>query len=118
MSHANEISIDILRESDRKARLRHAAALRVARRRGGKENLKSAVRADDLPTDHLPKHGTSAASNSLYPSIYGGVTECLRGSWEYLRGHFMNYGEAGSIYGGVFKFTGSCEILRGVLICV
>ena len=81
-------------------------------------NSKSANGAGGLPTDHLPKHGTSAASNTLCPSFYGAVTEYLRGSWEYLRGCIITYGEAGSIYGGDLQFTGSCEILRGVLKCV
>ena len=71
-----------------------------------------------MPTDHLPKHGTSAGSNTLYPSFYGGATEYFRGSWEYLRGHFISYGEAGNIYGVDFPFTGSCKILRGLITFV
>ena len=81
-------------------------------------NSKSANGAGGLPTDHLPKHGTSAASNTLCPSFYGAVTEYLRGNWEYSRGCIITYGEAGSTYGGDLQFTGSCEILRGVLKCV
>ena len=72
---------------------------------------KSASGTGGLPTDHLHKHGTSAASNILCPSFYGAVTE-------YLRGRIITYGEARSIYGGDLQFTGSCEILRGVLKCV
>ena len=57
----------------------------------------------------------SATSNTLYPSFYGEATEYLRGSWESLRGPFIVYGEIGSFYGGDLQFTGSCEVLRGVL---
>ncbi len=57
--------------------------------------------------DHLDNHGTSAASPALYPSFYGAATEYLRGSWEYLRGHFISYREAEIIYGGDFQFTGT-----------
>ena len=51
-------------------------------------------------------------------TVYGAVTEYLRGSWEYLRGCTITYGEAGSIYGGDLQFTGSCKILRGLIMCV
>ncbi len=76
-----------------------------------------------MPTDHLPNHGMSAASKSLCPSFYGGMTEYLRGGWECLRGDLVILGELEiftgqfikllNIYGEYFEFTRSILNLRG-----
>ena len=99
---------------------------------GNKPILKSAKRAGDMPTDHLPNHGTSACSQTLFLSLSGGVPQYLRGGWEYLRAGLKIYGELGgstgqlkmcvSIFahcstfsGHTSVFTGSSQYLRGVL---
>ncbi len=98
--------------------------------------LKSASRAGDMPTDHLPKHGTSASWQTLYLSfsrgeqlnIYGelgvftGMSDNFRGAAryygevksvsEYFRASLNIFGAQFKTYAELSTFPGSVENLR------
>ncbi len=75
------------------------AISRRLRRVGNEYISKSASKAADMPTDHLPKHGSSACSQTLYLTLSGGVNEYLRGGWENLWGCLRIFGDLGNFTG-------------------
>ncbi len=81
----------------------HAYALRKLENAPPQSSVKyiskSASKAGEMPTDHLPKHGTSACSQTLFLRLLGAVSEYLRGGWEYLRGSLKTFGELGIFTG-------------------